>query len=226
MSSGDTVECPANCLCTWFRFDQDVVGVRFGAQCLQEQGRERSVAVSVPIETKDELVETGLEVLGAQPVADAPSPALEVAERGVDPGENFMGGPVADDMGPVAVPRHRATASPAVCLDNRGRGGVAHSEAAEILGAAGPDRGQPQATLRVAVAEFDRSGDRHLAFRASPRPRRHVFVALRQFPTPSRFCNCRAEMPLQWVAIRQAARNRIASDSLVRCRRVPAATEA
>ncbi len=50
------------------------------------------MAVSAPIEAKDELAETGLEALGAQPVADAPSPALEVAERGVDPGENLMGG--------------------------------------------------------------------------------------------------------------------------------------
>ncbi len=50
------------------------------------------MAVSAPVEAKDELAETGLEALGAQPVADAPSPALEVAERGVGPGENFMGG--------------------------------------------------------------------------------------------------------------------------------------
>ena len=57
------------------------------------------MAVSAPIEKKNELVETGLEALGAQPVAYAPSPALEVAERGVDTSENFMGGPVADDRG-------------------------------------------------------------------------------------------------------------------------------
>ena len=88
-----------NCLCTWFRFDQDAAGARFGAQSLQEQGQEGSVALSAPIETKDELVETGLEALGAQPVADAPRPALEIAERGVDPSENFMGGTVADGWG-------------------------------------------------------------------------------------------------------------------------------
>ena len=34
-----------NCLCTWFRFDQDAAGVRFGAQSLQEQGQEGSVAM-------------------------------------------------------------------------------------------------------------------------------------------------------------------------------------
>ena len=172
-----------NCLCTWFRFDQDAAGARFGAQSLQEQGQEGSVAISVPIEAKDEL--------------------------------------------------------------------------AEILGAAGPDRGQPQAARRVAVAAFDRSGDRHLAFGAAPGPegaplsrcgwlaspiptrpdsglRSGVTMARRSLAAsiqalrqdPMRFCNCRAEMPLQWVAIRQAARNQIASDSLVWCRRVPAVTEA
>ncbi len=114
------------------------------------------MAISVLIEAKDELAETGLEALGAQPVADALHPALEVAERSVDPGEDFMGGPVADDMGPVAVPMHRAAV---VCLDDRGHGGVSHSEVAEILGTAGRDRGRPQAARRVAVAEFDRSGD-------------------------------------------------------------------
>ena len=98
-NTGPTLKKWLNCLCTWFRFDQDAAGVRFGAQSLQERGQEGSVAISVPIEAKDELVETGLEALGAQPVADASSPALEVAERGVDPGENLRGGPVADDMG-------------------------------------------------------------------------------------------------------------------------------
>ena len=88
-----------DCLCIWFRFDQDAVGVRFGAQSLQEQRQEGGVAISAPIETKDELIETGLEALGAQPMVDAPSPALEVGERGVDPGENLMGGPVTDDWG-------------------------------------------------------------------------------------------------------------------------------
>ncbi len=222
-----------NCLCTWFRFDQDAAGVRFGAQSLQEQGQEGGVAISAPgVEAKDELAETGLEALGAQPVAAAPRPALEVAEHGVDPGENLMGGPVADNMGLVAIPRHCAAASPAVCLDDRGRGGVAHNEVAKIPGAAGRDRGQPQAARRIAVAKFNRSGDRHLAFRAAlgvTMARRSLAAsiqALRQDPIPSRFCKCRAEMPLQWVAIRQAAQNQIVSDSLVRCRRVPAATEA
>ena len=115
-----------NFLCTWFRFDQDAVGMR----------------------------------LGAQPVADAPIPALEVAERSVDPGESFMGGPVAEDMGPVAVPRHRAAAAPAVGLDDRGRGGVAHSEVAEILGAAGPDRGQPSGGATFKTRAFARFADR------------------------------------------------------------------
>ncbi len=160
-------------------------------------------------------------------MADAPRPALEVGKRGVDPGEDFTGGPVADDLGPVAVPRHRAAA---VCLDGRGRGGVAHSEVVEILGVAGRDRGQPQAARRVAVpsstapatgilpsglrpgpegAPLSRCG--RLASSIPTRPdsgllsgvamaRRSLAAsiqALRQDPIPSRFCNCKAEMPLE-----------------------------
>ncbi len=155
------------------------------ARSLQEQGQEGSVAISAPIEAKDELAETGLEALGAQPVIDAPRPALEVAERGVDPGENFMGGPpVADDMGPVAVPRRRAAAGwPRRSRPDRTAGCARGSHGAAKLGGEHPG----------AAAGFD--------------------------PEPLR--NCRAEMPLQWVAIRWAAQNQIASDSLVRCRRWP-----
>ncbi len=69
-----------NCLCTWFRFDQDVAGVRFGAQNLQEQRQECSVAVSAPIETKDELVETGLQPLQPSVLTIAVAAVLRTAK--------------------------------------------------------------------------------------------------------------------------------------------------
>ncbi len=40
MLSSLVYQFPVNCLCTWFRFDQDAAGVRFGAQSLQEQALE------------------------------------------------------------------------------------------------------------------------------------------------------------------------------------------
>ncbi len=148
------------------------------------------MAISAPIEAKDELAETGLEALGAQPVIDAPRPALEIGERGVDPGENFMGRLVADDRHLAFRVAPGPSGAPLSCC-----GWLTSSISTR------PDSG-----LRSGVAMARRS------LAAS-------IQALRQDPTPSRFCNCRAEMPLEWVAIRWAARNQIASDSLVRCRR-------
>ncbi len=49
--------------------------------------------------------------------------------------------------------------------------------------------------------------------------------ALRQEPIASCFWSCRAEMPLEWVAIRSAAQNQTVSGSLLACRIVPAITE-
>ena len=131
------------------------------------------MAISVLIEAKDKLIETGLEALGAQPVADAPHPALEAAERGVDPGENFMGWPVADDLGPATG-----------ILPSRlrpGPGGAPLSRCGRLASSI-PTR--PDSGLRSGVARARRS------LAAS-------IQALRQDPIPSCFCNCRAEMPLE-----------------------------
>ena len=53
------------------------------------------------VEAEDELIEIGLEVLAAQPVIDAQCPDLEVGEDPVNPGQDDMGGHLADDMGIV-----------------------------------------------------------------------------------------------------------------------------
>ena len=143
---------PSNCLCTWFRFDQDAAGARFGAQSLQEQGQEGDVAISAPVEAKDQLVETGLEALGAQPLRLENTVWIQarISRAGLSPTTwgrwRSRGNALQPSVLTVAAV-------------------LAHSEVAEILGVAGRDRGQPQAARHVAVAEFDRAGDRHLAFR-------------------------------------------------------------
>src|SRR6516162_5470669 len=53
----------------------------------------------------------------------------------------------------------------------------------------------------------------------------HNIQAVRYEPRPSWFCNCSAEMPLECVAIRNAAQNQIVSGSLLACMIVPAVTE-
>ncbi len=91
--------------------------MRLGAHDLLERGREGGVSVSASVEANGELVEAGLEVFGAQSLADALGPALEVGEGGVDPGRDLAGGPVADDTRQVAVLGDGVAAELAVGLD-------------------------------------------------------------------------------------------------------------
>jgi hypothetical protein len=53
----------------------------------------------------------------------------------------------------------------------------------------------------------------------------HSIQAVRYEPRPSWFCSCSAEMPLECVAIKNAAQNQIVSGSLLACMMVPAVTE-
>ena len=53
----------------------------------------------------------------------------------------------------------------------------------------------------------------------------HNIQAVRYEPRPSWLCSCRAEMPLECVAIRNAAQNQVVSGSLLACMIVPAVTE-
>src|SRR6516162_6901079 len=53
----------------------------------------------------------------------------------------------------------------------------------------------------------------------------HNIQAVRYEPRPSWLCSCSAEMPLECVAMRNAAQNQIVSGSLLACMIVPAVTE-
>ena len=56
---------------------------------------------SPAVEAKDEFIEVALEVLAAHPVVDAQGPDLEVGEDPVNPGQDDVGGHLADDVGIV-----------------------------------------------------------------------------------------------------------------------------
>jgi hypothetical protein len=49
--------------------------------------------------------------------------------------------------------------------------------------------------------------------------------AVRYEPRPSWLCSCSAEVPLECVAIKNAAQNHVVSGSLLACMIVPAVTE-
>ena len=91
----------------------------------------------------------------------------------MDPGENFKGGPVADDM--WGRWRSRGTAlQPSI---------LTIAVAAVLRTAKLPRSLALQdgvVASRRRPGAFDRSGDRHLAFGAPSRPRRRALVALRQ----------------------------------------------
>ena len=53
---------------------------------------------SAAVEAEHELVEIGLQMTAAQAVVDAQGPDFEVGEDAVDPGQDDMGGDLADDM--------------------------------------------------------------------------------------------------------------------------------
>src|SRR5467141_2974355 len=53
----------------------------------------------------------------------------------------------------------------------------------------------------------------------------HNIQAVRYEPRPSWLCSCSAEMPLECVAIRNAAQNHLVNGSLLACMMVPAVTE-
>ena len=85
-------------LCTWLRFDQNVVGKGGYFDGEAEERAQGGVAGLSSVEAKDELVEVGLQMFAAQPVVDAARPALEVGEDLVDPGKDEMSGGLADDL--------------------------------------------------------------------------------------------------------------------------------
>ena len=66
-----------------------------------EQRTEGGMPGTAAVEAEDELVEIGLQVLAAQAVIDAQGPDFEIGEDAVRPGQDDMGGHVADDMGIV-----------------------------------------------------------------------------------------------------------------------------
>ena len=89
-----------------------------------EQRTEGGMPGTAAVEAEDELVEIGLQVLAAQAVIDAQGPDFEIGEDAVRPGQDDMGGHVADDMG-IVIDAGGAGISPTIHRSwrwRRGRG--------------------------------------------------------------------------------------------------------
>src|SRR5882672_11576069 len=86
------------------------------------------------VEAEDELIEVGLEVLAPQSVVDAQGPDLEVGEDPVNPGQDDMGGHLADDMGIVGETGGAGIPGPAIGLGGGAGGEVGGEEGVEAGG--------------------------------------------------------------------------------------------
>src|ERR1700747_689350 len=96
-----------------------------------EQGSECCMPGASTVEAEDEFIEVGLEVLAAQPVVDAQGPDLEVGEDPVNPGQDDMGGHLADDMGIVGDVSGAGISGPTIRLGGGARGDIGGEESAQ-----------------------------------------------------------------------------------------------
>src|SRR5215212_3028804 len=92
--------------------DQHLVGGGLEGSGEAEQALEGGGWRTPSIEAEDELVEVGLEMLLAQAVIDAQSPALGVGEHAVDPRQHEMGGHRSDHLGVVLDVLERGVTGP------------------------------------------------------------------------------------------------------------------
>ena len=99
-----------------------------------EEGSERGMPVAAPVDAEDELVEIGLKVFAAQAVVDAQGPDLEVGKDAMDPGQDDMGGHLADDMGIMDEACGAGIAGPSVGLGGSTRGQVSGEEGVQTAG--------------------------------------------------------------------------------------------
>jgi hypothetical protein len=89
-----------------------------------EQRSEHGVAGSAAVKPEHELVEVGLQIGTAQ-TAHRSRLDFEVGEDAVDPGQDDMGGDLADDMRIVSAAGGAWVSGPSISLGSRARREVA-----------------------------------------------------------------------------------------------------
>jgi hypothetical protein len=133
--------------------------------------RDRNAACRVPpaVEAEDEFIEVGLQVLAAQPVVDAQGPDLEVGEDPVNPGQDDMGGHLADDMRIVGDAGGAGISGPTIRLGGGAGGEVGGEEGVETGGRVISNLAEADAAgAKPAVFDLDGTDDQHFAQMAAP----------------------------------------------------------
>jgi len=110
------------------------------------------------VEAEDEFIEVGLEVLAAQPVVNAQGPDLEVGEDPVNPGQDDMGGDLADNMGIVGDAGGAGISGPTIGLGGGAGGDIGGEESMEAGGRVISDLAEADAAgAKPAVLDLDGS---------------------------------------------------------------------
>ena len=149
-----------------------------------EEGSECCMSGAPTVEAKDEFIEVGLEVLAAQPVVDAQGPDFEVGEDPVNPGQDDVGGHLADDMGIVSDTGGAGISGPTIRLGGGTGREVGGEEGVEAGGRVISDLAEADAAgTKAAVFDLDGADDQHFALMAAPATARDriVFTAARDF---------------------------------------------
>src|SRR6266850_5696717 len=137
------------------------------------------------VEAEDKFIEVGLEVLAAQPVVDAQGPDLEVGEDAVNPGQDDMGGHLADDVGSVGDDAGGAGIPwPAIGLGGGAGGEVGGKKGMEAGGRVIGDLAEADAAgTKATVFDLDGADNQHFALMAAPAAARDriVFAAAGNF---------------------------------------------
>jgi len=121
-----------------------------------EEGSERGVSGAAPVEAEDEFVEIGLKVFAAQTVVDAQGPDFEVGEDAMDPGQDDMGGHLADDMGIMDEACGAGIAGPSVGLGGGAGGQVYGEEGVQAIWVSSTST-RPASGLRSGASMLQRS---------------------------------------------------------------------
>src|SRR5689334_10325515 len=136
------------------------------------------------VEAEDEFIEVGLEVFATQPVVDAQGPHLEVGEDPVNPGQDDMGGHLADDVGIVDDAGGAGISGPAIGLGSSAEAEVGGEEDVEAGSRVIGDLAQADAAgAAAAVLYLDGADHQHFALMAAPAAAsdRIVFAAASDF---------------------------------------------
>src|SRR6516162_11125683 len=115
------------------------------------------------IETDNEFVAEGLEVLAAQSMIDAQGADLEVGKDPVDPGQHDVSGHLTDDMGIMGDASGAGIPRPTIGLGGGTGGEVDGDKATQAGGRIIGDLAEPDAA-RAAAAILDLDGSDHQHF--------------------------------------------------------------